>query len=422
MSYGFRDVTRNNPCPVCGKDHWCSWLPTEYGQILFCFRTDADGSVAGLDGNIYRRCGTSKTGACVYEEESQYNKRVGDFKTSNAVGKAVSKKEYVPMTVIDEVKPLKRATLHTIYNEFLDMLVVDDIHREWLHKEGWSDELIEKFKIRSMPIDDYKRYNSKWYKSSNKWRKSICEALFSKFGSLRGVPGFYKKNGVWKIHSRSGIVFPMFDENKNLYRLRVRMDFLDNISEKQGNLFIDGKGNFVEPLKGVYVLENGKKVFQNSGGKYRNFSSFKEDEEERKNGFIKNIYEDGCQANNALSLYCVPEDDFYLVYVTEGEKKGIIGNHILKAPFITLPGVNSFNLMLNKNVLDYLRNKGTKIILIAYDADKATNEAVFKAEQRVVEALQKEGFMVALAEWDGSIGKGIDDILVKGYRPSFVMP
>lgn len=422
MANGFKSVNKNSPCPICCKHDWCAILPTEYGQIYFCFREDIEGNVMGADGLTYRRVGTSKSGAGVYEEETQYNTRMGDFKASNATGKVVPKREYVPMTIIDEVRPLKRSTLHTIYNEFLDMLVLDDIHREWLHKEGWSDELIDKFKIRSMPIDDFKRYNSKWYKSSNRWRRSICETLVSKFGSLRGVPGFYKKNGVWKIHSRSGIIFPMFDEQKNLYRLRVRMDFLDNISEKQGDLFSDGNGNYVEPLKGVYELCDGKREFQKSGGKYRNFSSFKEDDEEYKKGFIKNIYEDGCQASNALSLYCVPEDDFYLVYVTEGEKKGIIGNHILKAPFITLPGVSSFNLLLNQSVLDYLRNKGTKIVLIAYDADKNTNEAVFRAEQRVVDALQKEGFMVALAEWDESLGKGIDDILVKGYRPNFAMP
>ena len=426
MAHGFKDVTRHNPCPLCGKDHWCSWLPSEYGRILFCQREEGTGILMGLDGCNYVRIGTSGSGAGVFEEETQYNKRMGDLKAAKALGQPV-KSSYTPtaLTIIDEVKPLKRETLHKIYNRFLDMLVLEDRHREYLHKEGWSDELIDRHKIKSIPVDDYKRYNLKGYYSKNKWRKSICEELVKEFGSLRGVPGFYKKNGVWKIKTRSGIIFPMYDEKRNLYRLRVRMDFEDKINIIDKGIYIADQSNglYVEPLKGVYHLESdGTKTYEKTGGKYRNFSSFMEDEEELKKGFVKNIYEDGCQANNAMSLYCKPEDDFYCVYVTEGEKKGIIGNDILKAPFLTLPGVNSFSLILNKSFLDYLRDKGTKVVIIAYDADKATNSAVFKAEQRVVEGLQKEGFMVGLAEWDPMLGKGIDDILVNGYRPKFVTP
>ena len=200
MAHGFKDVTRHNPCPLCGKDHWCSWLPSEYGRILFCQKEEGTGIIMGRDGCNYVRIGTSGSGAGVFEEETQYNKRMGDLKAAKALGQPV-KSSYTPtaLTIIDEVKPLKRETLHKIYNRFLDMLVLEDRHREYLHKEGWSDELIDRHKIKSIPVDDYKRYNLKGYYSKNKWRKSICEELVKEFGSLRGVPGFYKKNGVWKI-------------------------------------------------------------------------------------------------------------------------------------------------------------------------------------------------------------------------------
>ena len=421
MAYGFRDVTKQNPCPLCGKDHWCSWLPTEYGRILFCHYENGNGVLMGRDGNNYVRIGTAKDGGGVYEESTQYNKRMGDAKAAKALGEPVKTSGAEPrhLTIIDAVKPLNNHILCKINGRILDLLVLEDRHREYLHNEGWSDELIDRHKIKSMPIDDYKRYNSPWYVSRNKWRHTIGEELKKEFGSLIGTPGLYEKNQKTKINSRSGIIFPQYDVEENLYRLRVKLDFEDLIVEKEGDKFIADNGLFVEPLKGLYTIVDGKKEFIKSGGKYRNFSSFREDEEALKNGFVKNIYEGGCQANNSYSLYCKKDDDFYCLYITEGEKKGIIGNELLKAPFITLPGVNSFALILNKKVLDFLRQKGTKIIIIAYDADKATNAAVYNAEKRVVEALQKEGFMVALAEWDPILGKGLDDILVKGFRPKF---
>ena len=425
MAFGIKDCTKQSPCPLCGKDHWCGWMPVEYGKLLLCHTEDAKGIVMGRDGRNYVRVGTSRSDVAMFEEESQYNTRMGDLKAARQLGKPVKASSSGPatLTILDGVSPLRNETLDKIYKKFLSMLVLEDRHREYLKKEGWSDELIEKYQIKSLPIDDFKRYNLKnVYFSKNRWRKSICEDLVKKFGSLRGVPGFYRKDNVWKIKSRSGILFPMFDENRNLYRLRVRMDFEDMIAGKTGNLYTSSnEGVFVEPLKGAFVIEGDKKVYEKTGGKYRNFSSFREDEEFLKQGFVKNIYTDGCQANNCLSLYCKPEDDFYCVYITEGEKKSIVGNEILKAPFISVPGVSSFNLIKGK-MLEYLKNKGTQCFIIAFDADKATNEAVMKAEQKAIEALKAEGLFVGIAEWDAIHGKGIDDLLINGHRPSFTIP
>lgn len=418
MGYGIKDVTRKSPCPICGKDHWCAWMPTEYGKVLLCQSHSEDTSFIGNDGNTYVYVGTSRSGTGVYEEMNQHYSHIAD-KGEKRVCQKPQKRQ---ITVIDEVRPLSNDVLDKVYRRMLSMLVLEDRHREYLHSEGWSDELIEKNHIVSMPIEDFKRYKrAEDYVSKNKWRKSICEQMASTFGSLRGVPGFYRKDGSWKLHCRSGIIFPMYDVQHKMYRLRVRMDFEDIIDGKDqsGRYFNDAKACYVKPLKGLYSLEEGKEVFMKSGGKYRNVSSYKEDEDALKDGYVINILADGCQANNAIGCYYSSTDDMYCCYITEGEKKGILGNSILHAPVISLPGVNSFSLLLDKTVLHTLIDLGVKVFIIAFDTDKATNEAVMKAEAKTVAALKSQGLYVGLAEWDMKHGKGLDDMLVRGYRPAF---
>ena len=61
------------------------------------------------------------------------------------------------------------------------------------------------------------------------------------------------------------------------------------------------------------------------------------------------------------------------------------------------------------------------MIIVAFDADRATNEAVMCAQNSTIDALKKEGFMVGIAEWNMNLGKGIDDLLASGYRPEFAL-
>ena len=59
------------------------------------------------------------------------------------------------------------------------------------------------------------------------------------------------------------------------------------------------------------------------------------------------------------------------------------------------------------------------MFIIAYDADKAVNESVLNAQNKVLDAIRKEGFYVGVANWDESCGKGLDDLLSKGFQPSY---
>ena len=79
--------------------------------------------------------------------------------------------------------------------------------------------------------------------------------------------------------------------------------------------------------------------------KYHNFSSFYETSADGIH-FV-NTFKNGCRSGSHPSLYAVPSrDDYTVCYITEGEKKSLFANHVLHAPVVSLPGVNSFGKVL----------------------------------------------------------------------------
>lgn len=50
----WREVTKKNPCPVCGKPDWCSTLHADDGSLLVCCRR-APGGKEKIDktGRVY---------------------------------------------------------------------------------------------------------------------------------------------------------------------------------------------------------------------------------------------------------------------------------------------------------------------------------------------------------------------------------
>ena len=97
-------------------------------------------------------------------------------------------------------------------------------------------------------------------------------------------------------------------------------------------------------------------------------------------------------------------------------------NMLLNCPAISLPGVQTFNLLFkkeylkDKSVIDFLLSKGLKGIIICYDADKATNPLVSSSEESLIISCLKENIRTFVGEWDLSDGKGVDDILIKGIK------
>lgn len=399
---GFMNYSESNRCPICGKPDWCTYSQTNGSTQYICMRAKeyakSDVFISPFDGREYECKGeTSKRRNLFFylkedcdrwREEHKQKKKSGKRTEYKAVSKVI-----VSSSKADEIQPLSNDILNDIYGYMLDLLKLEDDDREYLYSEGFTDEIIEKYKIRTLPESDYFRYKNPDYKSSNLTRKEIAGKCLKFFKDLKGTPGLFetkdrngKPTGHWDIAGSGGILFPLLDPYFNIYRLRVRVRRTD------------------------------------VGGKYRNLSSYQEGEDG------KNQYLNGCKAGNNVGIYCGYDDKLEICFFTEGEKKAIIANEYFHYPVVNIPGINSYDKILNpfnskyadgKCLLDVLKDWGTKIIIVAYDADKAVNDAVLANEQQTLKLLRENGFAIATAEWNMENGKGLDDLLKNGYTPRY---
>jgi hypothetical protein len=378
----------------------------------------------------------------VWMQEHGYGSYAGARSTSAAKPAAPR----VPQPVkqyVDWIEPLPHEQLDKFYRTILSTLVLDPIHKDYLKSEGWEEDLISSSMVRSFPAKDVIRFNYRMYESRNPYRKRLIATVMQRMNvdSLEGYPGAYMDAaGHWTIYGPSGLVLPVYDTEGYIYSLRIRMDYCDiSRSMKQGEDGIfyydhDGIRHYHQPFKGFYTLENGKKIFPKTvsfydddgkiverSGKYRPVTSYFEKEE---GNVIKNALRKGCKAENAISVYCDWESDSpSIAYFTEGEKKGIFANEMIGAPVITFPGVSSWRDILKgepgNRMIDRLYNRGVRTCIVAYDADKETNEMVLRQQNVVAKALQECGFSVGLAQWPEKYGKGLDDLLAHGFFPGF---
>lgn len=213
MAWNIKSVSKARPCPICGHTDWCGFMPGNDGrELVLCQRALEAVPTAGIDGLTYVCVGKSK-GAEAYLFMELSAKEARDAERGFN-GKSVSgARANGPrtMTVIDEVIPLSHEQLDVIYRYMLSQMVLDDFHREWLRNEGWTDELIDNNMIKTMPLDDFRRFKrpSGSYYSRSPWRKAIVSACVEHFGSLRGVPGFYALNrkaaDFWSLGKEKGV-------------------------------------------------------------------------------------------------------------------------------------------------------------------------------------------------------------------------
>lgn len=367
------------------KLHYCR-------RVLCCSNISSS-----VNGRNYVFIKQTAEGSCMYKEESAYMESRREWEKANGRSKrgngryAKPKKDPVkqppPPQPAPSVTPLDNKSLDVIYRAFLKKLHLQKNHARYLRHERWPDELILQSRMRSMPPGG----NSYYFGTG---REQIARELLRDFGSLKGVPGFYEQaDGSWSFSGQSGLLIPVYDHNRYLYRLRVRLDHPE-------------------------VDENGKEK-----NKYHNFSSFYEIPADGANAV--NAYKNGCRSGSHAGLYANPSrDDYTVCYITEGEKKAMYANYVLRVPVISLPGVNSFGKVLEVmddgwNVLNFLAAKGCTTVIIAYDSDKYVNEAVLMYEQKLIELLNGLNFRIALAYWNPGFGKGLDDILSINVRPNY---
>ena len=518
-----KPASKSEPCPICGKTDncWSAYYGAKSGWLHYCGAKHCSGhpNVFGRDGKNYvlidnkRFPGGRSGGYFVYaSEEQQLRQReefIAELKAKNpnyrssgssgvsfyqSNGFPTNEFAEVEVIEVDKVEPLPNEKLHKVYDYLLDLLILEPQHKKALLDE-WNaglidpqlgDKLLKRWKIRSLPMNDYARKNS-GAPLRNLTRRDIIQKLVNRFGSLKGVPGFYletirwtDKQGAaqshthWQMVGTSGIVFPCYDPDGNIIRIRIGDEHpvLEEYAHNPDGSYIyeytdkrvwnpDGSYGMVQVeshaiaadirwdyrsgewirhcrttqkqivlysrqagIEIVKLNDKGYPIIDGKvNGKYKNFSSYKR-REEHKDGkiYAYNTYEQGCQSGSPISLYTKPGDDMRFVYITEGEKKAMVMNHFLNCPVISIPGVNCFNKLFEKiagkdySMLEWLQSRGLKTIVVVYDADKGTNEAVLNAENGLLERCHQEGIETYVGEWDARYGKGADDILILGKR------
>lgn len=513
-----KPATRQEPCVICGKtDHCWSAYHSKGGWLHYCAGAGGDSAVFGRDGRKYllknNRAfpGGMSGGYYVYEAEEQQQQNLAEYiaerKASNPNYKYYGANQSVtqaPVPVeekerihVDHVNPLPNKKLHEIYSYLLQLLVLEDHHRDALLKE-WNaglvdpalgNRLLENWPVRSLPMNDQAR-KACGVKLKNMTRRQIIRELVERFGSLKGVPGFFyetirwtdkhtgeeRVSSHWQMAGTSGIVYPCYDTDGYIYRIRIGDEhpvLCEYARDAGGNylykdhtkrvLQSNGKWGLVVEKRHVisadyrwdyrtgewyredrltkertlvYSLQKnvickmsakGYPIIDGKvDGKYKNFSSYKEREVEQDGKvYIYNTYPEGCQSESPLTLYTKPGDDMRFVYVTEGEKKAMVINAFLNCPVVSLPGVNTFRKLFeneyqkDKSVMQWLVEMGLEAVIIVYDADKTTNDAVLNAEKGALEKCREYGLLTFVAEWDARYGKGSDDILIAGKKFEF---
>lgn len=422
-------VSRTEPCPICGKPDYCFWKEREKDPDMFnlyCNRTsEAIGNIlTGKDGKEYIAVYQNTRGT-VFESVEQRTQR----KNCVVEGTRTERTSVKNHCVIDSVTPLSNDKLDTIYRCMMKHLPLYQYHAQYLLSEGWDMELILNNGICSFPVENKRKLPSSLKKIPS--REALAKKVMQELGikSLAGVPGAYiNDKGNWSFVSKSGIVFPVYDEEGFIYRIRIRLDYLDLpvlLKEDSDGFFYEDEGERVSvtmsgPIKKT-AEETIKIRFSSHEGKYRNFSSYLQNEDAYKCGFIENVFNKGCEAKNQLLFAMHPDDDYETFWIIEGEKKAIFSNHILKQPFIGLSGVNDFGrLQKNRNgktALEIMKNKGARRCIIAYDADRYHNAAVMMFMNNLADMLISEELEVYIADWNEENGKGLDDLLSSGHLP-----
>lgn len=464
------EYSRGNPCPICGKPDMCFYSDRGPDGILrICGRMDMP-ETTGVNGRRYKRIKSSgrsgiNTYASYVDAEEDFIRQESARKKwceehgyrfrpkSEALMPEIdryrdSMEEYAAWRRQEETEPLDNGILDVLYREWLSSMILAPAHKdrlmlEWACKPEMAEGIFKSHMIRTMPPEDGQRsmYARYWRgrtggPSREMLVRNITQAA-DRIGlpSLQGIPGLYRdeKTGEWQICARSGIVFPVYDMDGHICRLRIGVDAPSIRGEyrgREGIFFFHGETWFfsAEGGKGTAVWrEGGEKLISLNRkgvppgkpmGKYVNLSSYKEirDEETKT---IKNRYCLGTRSGSQVSVYRPNCPKPGVAWITEGEKKAMVICQLLNVTVICLPGTKTFGKIFDggQGVFARLLHEGTANFVIAYDADKEKNEMVKKDESALAMRLLGGGARVFIADWNIQFGKGLDDALLNDVMP-----
>ena len=424
-------------CPICGHKDYCSVDVFDDGsEYIFCRRpaeiptlNKFDTLSTALGEFVFK--GVNDSGAHRFEPKEQYDQRRASMVGNSYRNewKASDSKLYQKTYTPEEVEQRS-----LFYNRFLNKLTLEGYHYSKLKKE-WgakTSEWVNAYKIKSLPPCDQARFIHKM-NLKNPTRKALKEMLTEFYPEDNPIAGFYmdEKYGL-QMYAGSGIIYPIYNSDGLITCLRIGLDF-PTITDDMDNEYTYSayKGEW-------YKTDNiGTKVLVNSRDKKVATVSLNEKglpdvSGAKVSGKYKYMYtsyaDTGASYGSQVGLYLPyreEQPEYDIVFSTEGEKKCIVGANTLNIPFVDITGVSNFRRIFlpedgkEASLVDTLVERGCKVFVVGYDADKATNINVLKSEESFIRSLLDHGIQPAVAEWDGVWGKGLDDALANGITPVF---
>ncbi|ACX51840.1 zinc finger CHC2-family protein [Ammonifex degensii KC4] len=181
-------------------------------------------------------------------------------------------------------------------------------------------------------------------------------ARLAKNYDLAGVPGFYRDGDSWTFTTCRGFLIPVRDVAGKVQGLQVRLD---------------------EPKNG------GKYVWFSSAGK-----------------------PSGTGARTAAHVATPLSGSFprRRLWLTEGPLKADVAAEYLGVRFLAVPGVSVW-----RDAVEVVKALRPREVVLAFDADQATNEGVARAVEGLAAVLRDAGLELRRASWPPELGKGIDD-------------
>ena len=265
-------------------------------------------------------------------------------------------------------------TLDKVYKIFMKFCPLSNKHKEYLHNNRkMDDETIKKYGFFTMP--------------KRAILKGFLVEIEKEFGSqevLGTIPGFFKRDGEKSFtfsfsKESSGIGIPITDYLDRVVGIQIRKDFMKEADYSRYTWF-----------SSAFAMSSLNK---------------------------KNL-ECGTSSGSPIAV-CYPDNlKSSAIFITEGKFKAIEIAKNFNSIAISVQGVGTW-----KNVSEVIEKISERIeitpknIYPAFDADMASNISVYMQLKAMTDnILSKFRVSINYVNWDISLGKGIDDMLLDGHK------
>jgi hypothetical protein len=196
--------------------------------------------------------------------------------------------------------------------------------------------------------------------------KKLCAEMSSRF-DLSGVPGFFRSGGAWRLNVgdwHQGFFVPVRDAQGRIQAMQIRRDAGEprytwlSSADKPGGASCGSPVHFARPWRATSTGE---------------------------------------------------------AIISEGALKASVVAEHLDACTIAIAGVGSFRDDFGHWLLGQL--PALRAVLIGFDSDWQVKREVERAMLKLAKSLDDAGLAWDVARWDVSLGKGLDDFLMREEGP-----